>query len=67
VGVTRTPEKSEEVGPSNALRKRQPENLPPAYYSPYVIQRTKLGSELSQDELLISEYVFGKVKDVDDR
>ncbi|KAJ8421698.1 hypothetical protein Cgig2_002595 [Carnegiea gigantea] len=28
---------------------------------------TKLDSELSQDELTIYEYVFGKVKDVDDR
>ncbi|KAJ8422302.1 hypothetical protein Cgig2_014527 [Carnegiea gigantea] len=57
VGAARTPEKSEE---------RQPENLPLAYYSPYVIWLTKLGSELSQYELLTSEYVFGKVEDVDD-
>ncbi|KAJ8429603.1 hypothetical protein Cgig2_008833 [Carnegiea gigantea] len=66
VGATRTPEKSEEVGPSDALRKRQSENLPLAYYSPYVIWLTKLDSELSPDELVIFENVFGKVEDVDD-
>ncbi|KAJ8420075.1 LOW QUALITY PROTEIN: hypothetical protein Cgig2_023139 [Carnegiea gigantea] len=65
VGAVRTPEKLEEVGPSDALRKQQPENLPLAYCSLYVIQLTKLDNELSQDELVISEYVFGK--DVDDR
>ncbi|KAJ8419744.1 hypothetical protein Cgig2_027326 [Carnegiea gigantea] len=43
LGATRTPEKLEEVGPSDALK-----------------------NELSQDELTISEYVFGKVEDVDD-
>ena len=31
VGTIRTLEKLEEVGLSNALRKRQPENLPTAY------------------------------------
>ncbi|KAJ8425628.1 hypothetical protein Cgig2_024283 [Carnegiea gigantea] len=34
VGVARTPKKLEEVGPSDALRKRQPNNLPLAYCSP---------------------------------
>ncbi|KAJ8419722.1 hypothetical protein Cgig2_020783 [Carnegiea gigantea] len=58
--------KEEEVGPSDALRKRQPENLPLTYWSPYVIWLTKLNSEFSQDELLLSEYVFGKVKYMDD-
>ncbi|KAJ8431651.1 hypothetical protein Cgig2_024123 [Carnegiea gigantea] len=46
--------------------KRQPKNLPLSYCSLYVIKLTKLDSELSQDELAISEYVFGKVDDVDD-
>ncbi|KAJ8435635.1 hypothetical protein Cgig2_000301 [Carnegiea gigantea] len=67
VGAARTPEKSEEVGPLDALRKRPSENLPLAYCSPYVIRLTKLDSKLSQDELVISEYVFGKVEDVDNR
>ncbi|KAJ8420795.1 hypothetical protein Cgig2_016838 [Carnegiea gigantea] len=66
VGTTRTLENSKEVGLSDALKKRQPENLPLAYCSLYVIRLTKLDIELSQDELVISEYVFGKVKDVDD-
>ncbi|KAJ8420015.1 hypothetical protein Cgig2_020041 [Carnegiea gigantea] len=61
VGAARTPKKLEEVGPSGALRKRQPENLPLAYYSPYVILLTKLNSELSQDELVISEYEATRV------
>ncbi|KAJ8425634.1 hypothetical protein Cgig2_024289 [Carnegiea gigantea] len=55
VGVTRTPEKLEELN-----------NLHLAYCSPYFIRLTKLDSELPQDELVISEYVFGKVEDVDD-
>ncbi|KAJ8425638.1 hypothetical protein Cgig2_024293 [Carnegiea gigantea] len=66
VGVARTPERLEEVGSTDALRKRQPDNLPLAYCSQYVIWLTKLGSELSQDELVISEYVFSKVEDVGD-
>ncbi|KAJ8425871.1 hypothetical protein Cgig2_028216 [Carnegiea gigantea] len=66
VGAARTSEKLEEVGPSDALRKRQPKNLPLAYSSLYVILLTKQDSELSQDELVISEYVFSKVEDVDD-
>jgi len=60
--ATRTLEKLEEVGPSNALRKRQLENLPSAYYSPYVIHLTELDNELSQDELIIFEYVLEKLK-----
>ncbi|KAJ8425639.1 hypothetical protein Cgig2_024294 [Carnegiea gigantea] len=66
VGVVRTPERLDEVGPSDALRKREPDNLLLAYCSPYVIRLTKLDSELSQDELVIFEYVFGKVEDVGD-
>ena len=65
VGAVRTLEKLEEVGPSNALRKRQPKNLPLAYCSLYVIRLTKLYNDLSQDELVIAEYVF--CKDVDNR
>ncbi|KAJ8430763.1 hypothetical protein Cgig2_009068 [Carnegiea gigantea] len=67
LGAARTPEKLEEVRPSDALKKLQPENLPLAYYLPYAIRLTKLDTELSQDKLTISEYVFGKVEDVDDR
>jgi len=67
LGAARTPEKLEELGPLATLKKLQPKNLPPAYCSPYVIWLTKLDSELSQDELTISEYPFGKVEDVDDR
>ncbi|KAJ8426724.1 hypothetical protein Cgig2_004223 [Carnegiea gigantea] len=59
--------KSEEVGPSDVLRKRQPENLPLAYCSLYVTWMAKPNSELCQDEMLISEYYFGKVEDMDDR
>ncbi|KAJ8425103.1 LOW QUALITY PROTEIN: hypothetical protein Cgig2_032216 [Carnegiea gigantea] len=66
VGSARTPERLEEVSLSDTLRKQQPKNIPLAYCSPYVIRLTKLDNELSQDELAISEYVFGKVKDVDD-
>ena len=57
----------EEVGPLDALKKRQPKNLPLAYYSSYVIRLTKLDSELSQDEMTIFEYALNKVEDVDDR
>ncbi|KAJ8421248.1 hypothetical protein Cgig2_013349 [Carnegiea gigantea] len=67
LGVARTPKKLEEVGSSDALMKQQPKNLPLAYCSPYGIRLTKLDNKLSQDELLISKYVFGKVEDVDDR
>ncbi|KAJ8420267.1 hypothetical protein Cgig2_004592 [Carnegiea gigantea] len=37
VDAIRTPKKLEDVGPSDALRKRWPKNLPLAYYSLYVI------------------------------
>jgi len=37
-GTARTPEKLEEVGPSDAPRKRHYENLPLAYCSPHVIR-----------------------------
>ncbi|KAJ8419971.1 hypothetical protein Cgig2_015294 [Carnegiea gigantea] len=66
LGDIRTPKKLEEVGPSDAFKKRQPENLPLAHYLSYVIWLTKLDSELSYDELTISKYVFSKVQDVDD-
>ena len=67
VGAARTLEKLEEVGSSDALKKWQLKNLPLAYCSLYVIRLTNLDSELSQDKLVISEYVFGKAEDVDDR
>ncbi|KAJ8426827.1 LOW QUALITY PROTEIN: hypothetical protein Cgig2_022608 [Carnegiea gigantea] len=51
--------------PLDALKKRQPENLPLAYCSSYVIRLTKLDSKFSQDELTISKYVFSKVEDMD--
>ncbi|KAJ8421684.1 hypothetical protein Cgig2_008642 [Carnegiea gigantea] len=66
LGAARTPEKLEKIAPLDALKTRQPENLPLAYCSPYVFRLTKLNSELCQDELTISEYVFSKVEDVDD-
>ncbi|KAJ8420164.1 hypothetical protein Cgig2_006922 [Carnegiea gigantea] len=58
--------KLKNVGSLDAVKKQQPQNLPSTYCSSYVIGLTKLNSELSQDELTISEYVFGKVEDVDD-
>ncbi|KAJ8423748.1 hypothetical protein Cgig2_031338 [Carnegiea gigantea] len=39
--------KLEKVGPLDAMKKRQPQNLHLAYCSPYVIRLTKLDSELS--------------------
>ncbi|KAJ8420847.1 hypothetical protein Cgig2_023136 [Carnegiea gigantea] len=45
VGAARTPEKSEEVDPSDALRKREPKNLPLAYCSPFVTRPAKLNIE----------------------
>ena len=67
VGVAITLEKLEEVGPSAAMRKRQLEKLPLAYHSSYVIRLTKLDNELFEDEVVLSEYVFGYVEDVDER
>ncbi|KAJ8429341.1 hypothetical protein Cgig2_002962 [Carnegiea gigantea] len=52
----------EEVDRSAAMRKRQPEKLPLLYYSPYAIRLTKLDNELSEDEVVISEYIFCNVK-----
>ncbi|KAJ8445777.1 LOW QUALITY PROTEIN: hypothetical protein Cgig2_000957 [Carnegiea gigantea] len=43
------------------------EKLPLAYCSSYVIWLTKLDNKLSEDEVVISEYVFGNVEDVDER
>ncbi|KAJ8445638.1 hypothetical protein Cgig2_018579 [Carnegiea gigantea] len=63
------PKKHDEkhLGAARTLEKlEEPENLPLAYCSPYVIRLTKLDNELSQDKMTISEYVFGKAKDVDD-
>ncbi|KAJ8431997.1 hypothetical protein Cgig2_005926 [Carnegiea gigantea] len=51
LGAVRTPEKLED-----------PNNLPLTCCSPYVIRLTKLNSELSQDKLTISEYIFDKAK-----
>ncbi|KAJ8429512.1 hypothetical protein Cgig2_016244 [Carnegiea gigantea] len=42
------------VGVGDAPRKRQSENIPLVYFFLYVIRLTKLDSELSQDELVIS-------------
>ncbi|KAJ8419866.1 hypothetical protein Cgig2_008440 [Carnegiea gigantea] len=64
--VERKQPQLEKAEPLDPVKKRQPQNLPLAYCSPYMIQLTKLDSELSQDELTISEYVFSKVEDVDD-
>ncbi|KAJ8424152.1 hypothetical protein Cgig2_001614 [Carnegiea gigantea] len=56
------PKLTKEVLPEKDDEKRL-ENLSLACCSSYVIRLTKLDRELSQDELVISEYVFGKVKD----
>ncbi|KAJ8421446.1 hypothetical protein Cgig2_013880 [Carnegiea gigantea] len=62
LAAARTPKKLEEVGSSYPLKKCQPKNLPTTYYSPHVIWLTKLDSELSQDELAISEMFSAKLK-----
>ncbi|KAJ8426241.1 hypothetical protein Cgig2_018526 [Carnegiea gigantea] len=56
---------TKEVVPEKDHEKR-PENLPLAYYSPYVIRLIKLDRKLSQDEMVISEYVFDNIEDMDD-
>ena len=59
-----TTAKFEEVGPSAGIKKRQPEKLPLAHYSPYVVQLMTLDDKLSEDEVFISEYLFSNVEDV---
>ena len=62
-----TPAKMDEVGPLAGIRKRQPKKLPIVYWSSYVSRLTKLDDELWEDEVVIFEYVFDKVEDVDER
>jgi len=62
-----TPTKEKEVGTSTGMRKQQPKKLPLAYCLRYVIWLTKLDDELPIDEVLISQYVFGNVEDMDER
>ena len=61
MATTITSEKVEQVGPLAGMRKRQPKKLPLTYYIPYVFWVTKSDDELSEDEALISEYVFDNV------
>jgi len=44
------------VGRFAVIGKRQPQNLPVAYYSPFFIPLMKLDDELSEEELLVSDY-----------
>ena len=67
VGATIPSKKLEEVRPLAVMRKQKPEKLPLAYYSSYAFQLTKLDNEMSDDKMVISEYVFGNVDDVPER
>jgi len=54
-----TPVKVEKVGPSTGIEK-QSGKMPMEYWSPFVVYLMKLRNKLSEDKLLISDYVFSK-------
>ncbi|KAJ8426630.1 hypothetical protein Cgig2_020566 [Carnegiea gigantea] len=62
VGAIITLEKFNEVGASIVMRKRQPEKLPPAYGSSYVIWLTKLDNELPKDKGSYLSMLFAMFK-----
>jgi len=58
--------KVEKVGPSSRIRKRQPKKLPLAYCLASFVRLMNLDDELSEEKLVISDYVFPKFEELED-